>query len=89
MSTAELLAVLASKLNNPETGPDSTEVQQFLNQHATNPEFARLGRLSVALKRALAPQPGQAPVELRRAVTPDLTHPQAVPPDDEFGDGID
>jgi len=49
----KLLADVAALIN--QYGPDSVEVQAFIDLHRDNAEFVELAQISCELKRALVP----------------------------------
>jgi hypothetical protein len=74
MTTTELLAQAAWQLN--QYGPDSLEVDRFIQAHADNHEFVELAELSRSLKRMLLsegvaePAPAAHPVAAGKEKTP-------------------
>jgi hypothetical protein len=74
MTTTELLAQVAWQLN--QYGPDSPEVDRFIQAHGDNHEFVDLAELSRSLKRMLLsegvaePAPAAPPVAVGAAKTP-------------------
>jgi hypothetical protein len=50
-SAVELLSQFAVLLN--ECGPDSAEVNEFLDEHRGNADFIELAEISITLKKAL------------------------------------
>jgi hypothetical protein len=55
----KLLAECATLIN--AHGPDSAEVQRFIDQHRDNPEFVELAQVSQTLKRAFLKEPMPTP----------------------------
>lgn len=65
MNAAQLISEFAKVLN--QYGPDSPEAESFVREHNRDQEFVELAHISIALKRALMPQPDSPNPKLANA----------------------